>query len=270
MRVCLDAGHYGKYNQSPVNPLYFESERMWQLTEYLFTALQKHGIEVAKTRTSQAKDLALIERGKKAKGCDLFISLHSNAATSASVDYPIAIVMLDNASMDIDDKSKDIGLKLARIVGEVMGTKQSGRITTSLSNNDRDGNGKKDDEYYGVLQGAKSVGVPGLILEHSFHTNKKATAWLMSNANLKKLAEAEAECIYNYLMEDEEVTQEQFNKMMDAYLLDREKLPASSWAVKEIASAKKKGITDGSAPRGLITREECMAMVDRLANKLMK
>ena len=255
MRVCLDAGHYGKYNQSPVNPLYFESERMWQLTEYLFAALKNRGAEVIRTRTDKNKDLTLTTRGKKAAGCDLFISMHSNASTEERVDYPVAITMLDGSSTDI-------GYDLAKVVAKTMGTKQAANNMIRV--------GSTGGEYYGVLRGAKSVGVPGLILEHSFHTNKKATAWLMSNANLKKLAEAEAECIYNYLMEDEEVTQEQFNKMMDAYLLDREKLPASSWAVKEIASAKNKGITDGSAPRGFVTREECMAMVDRLANKLMK
>ena len=35
VKICLDAGHYGKYNQSPCNKAYFESEAMWKLTEYL-------------------------------------------------------------------------------------------------------------------------------------------------------------------------------------------------------------------------------------------
>ena len=270
MRVCLDAGHYGRYNQSPVNPAYFESVQMWKLTEFLSAELKKRGVGVVKTRTNQAKDLALITRGKMAKGCDLFVSLHSNASSSTATDYPVAIVMRDNASVDIDEKSEEIGLKLAKVVEKVMGTKQKGRTMTNPSDKDRDGNGKKDDEYYGVLQGAKLVGVPGVILEHSFHTNTKATAWLLNDANLKKLAKAEADCIYEYLNGEEEMTQEQFDKMMDAYLKKREDLPASAWAIKEIASAKAKGITDGSAPRGLVTREECMAMVDRAANLLMK
>ena len=34
-KICLDAGHYGKYNQSPVNKNYWESEAMFKLTEYL-------------------------------------------------------------------------------------------------------------------------------------------------------------------------------------------------------------------------------------------
>ena len=30
-RVCLDAGHWGKYNRSPVVPAYYESEMNWKL-----------------------------------------------------------------------------------------------------------------------------------------------------------------------------------------------------------------------------------------------
>ena len=36
---------------------------------------------------------------------------------------------------------------------------------------------------------------PGLIIEHSFHTQTRATKWLLDNANLDKLAEAEATII---------------------------------------------------------------------------
>lgn len=64
-------------------------------------------------------------------------------------------------------------------------------------------------------------------------------------------------------LEEEEMTQEQFDKMMDEYLRKREKLSASSWAVKELNEAKKRGITDGTNPRGLATREEVALMVHR-------
>lgn len=198
-KVCIDAGHYGKYNRSPVNVAYYESVRMWMLHELLAAALKKRGITVVTTRTNQAKDLALLSRGKKAKGCDLFLSLHSNASSSASVDYPVAIVFRDNAKTDLDDRSEDIGLRLARVVQRVMGTVQSARTMTKGSSSDRDGNGVKDDEYYGALEGARQVGVPGVILEHSFHTNTRATAWLLSDHNLQQLADAEADAIAAWL-----------------------------------------------------------------------
>lgn len=181
--VCLDAGHFGNYNAGVVKG-YYESVRMWKLTELLAQELTARGITVIKTRDNQKTDLALTARGRKAKGCDLFISLHSNAASSASVDYPVAYVPLNGTGTAI-------GQKLADIVADVMGTTQKGRTAT------RKGSGGAD--YYGVIRGAVSVGVPGVILEHSFHTNPKAAAWLMVDANLKKLAQAEAECIAEWL-----------------------------------------------------------------------
>lgn len=63
--------------------------------------------------------------------------------------------------------------------------------------------------------------------------------------------------------EEETVTQEQFNKMMDTYLAEKAKQPASAWARDELAEAKKKGITDATAPRAFATREEVVAMITR-------
>lgn len=197
--VCLDAGHYGNYNRSPVNGAYFEAVQMWKLTELVASELAARGISVRKTRTNQKSDLSLISRGKKAKGCALLVSFHSNAAEKESVDYPLGIAFRDNARTDLDERSEEIGLALAKVVQNVMGTTQTARTTTKASGSDRDGNGLLDDEYYGVLEGARQVGVPAVILEHSFHTNKRATEWLLSDANLAKLAKAEAECIADWL-----------------------------------------------------------------------
>lgn len=182
-KVCLDAGHYGNYNAGAVKG-YYESVRMWKLTELLAKELTTRGITVIKTRSNQATDLALTSRGRKAKGCDLFLSMHSNAASVESVDYPVAYVPLNGTGTAI-------GQKLADIVADVMGTVQNGRTAT------RKGSGGAD--YYGVIRGAVAVGVPGVILEHSFHTNPKAAAWLMNDANLAKLAKAEADCIAAWL-----------------------------------------------------------------------
>ena len=182
-KVCLDAGHYGNYNAGAVKG-YYESVRMWKLTELLAKELTARGIAVIKTRSNQATDLALTSRGRKAKGCDLFLSMHSNAASVDSVDYPVAYVPLNGTGTAI-------GQKLADIVADVMGTVQKGRTAT------RKGSGGAD--YYGVIRGAVAVGVPGVILEHSFHTNTKAAAWLMIDANLAKLAKAEADCIAEWL-----------------------------------------------------------------------
>ena len=59
-------------------------------------------------------------------------------------------------------------------------------------------------------------------------------------------------------LEDEEVTQEQFNTMMDAYLAERAKQPATMQ--KLVDEAKAMGLTDGYRPMSFVTREECAAM----------
>lgn len=182
MKICLDAGHYGKYNQSPADKRYYESDMVWKLHLLQKKYLEEYGIEVITTRPEQAKDLALYERGAKSKGCDLFISNHSNAVASTvndKIDYPVSYCAI-NGSADV------IGLALAQCIEVVMGTKQSARIEHRTG---------QHGDYYGVIRGATAVGTPGLILEHSFHTNTAATLWLLDDANLDKLAKAEAETI---------------------------------------------------------------------------
>lgn len=180
MRICLDAGHFGKYNQSPVNPAYWESEFTWKFHLLLKSELERHGFEVTTTRSDQTKDLDVCKRGQLAKGCDLFLSIHSNACADASVDYPLACCC-------VSGQADVLGHELAEIVGKVMSTTGVPNIMK------RKGNGGTD--YYGVLRGAASVGVPGILLEHSFHTNRRATEWLMNDTNLQRMAAAEAEVI---------------------------------------------------------------------------
>ena len=63
---------------------------------------------------------------------------------------------------------------------------------------------------------------------------------------------------------EEYMTQADFNKMMDTYLAQKraEKNP-STWAKDTWELAKKQGITDGSGPHGLCTREEVVALIER-------
>ena len=183
IKICLDAGHYGKYNRSPAVPEYYESDMNWKLHILLKAELEKYGIEVITTRADKDADLGLTARGKKGEGCDLLLSIHSNAVgdgVNESVDYPVVYVPL-NGSADV------LGRELAECIADVMETTQRGESKT------RKGSG--DWDYYSVIYGAVSVGVPGLILEHSFHTNTRSTKWLMDDSNLDKLAKAEANVI---------------------------------------------------------------------------
>lgn len=183
MKICLDAGHYASYNKSPVNSAYWESDFTWKFHLLLKTELEKYGITVVTTRTDKNKDMGLETRGKKSQGCDLFLSIHSNACDAESVDYPLACCT-------VTGKADKLGQNLADMIQRVMGTNQNGRILKKV------GSGNSD--WYGVLRGATSVGTPSILLEHSFHTNRKAVAWLLNDDNLKKMAVEEAKTIAEY------------------------------------------------------------------------
>lgn len=209
IKICLDAGHYGKYNRSPANGKYYESDMVWKLHLYQKQYLEAYGIQVITTRSNQNTDRGLYDRGAASKGCDLFISDHSNAVGSGinnSIDYPVAYGLNEDKDTKIDDISREIGGLLASCVESIMKTKQKARVSTRWSGTDSDGDGQHDEEYYGVLRGAKAVNTPGIILEHSFHTNANATNWLLDDENLKKLAKAEADVIAKYFGVKEKAT----------------------------------------------------------------
>ena len=201
IKICLDAGHYGKYNRSPAVPAYYESDMNWKLHLLLKAELEAYGITVKQTRAKQAVDMELTARGRAAKGCDLFLSIHSNAVgnrVDEKVDYVAVYHLQDDTTTKIDEESKALAGKIAPAIAEVMGVKQDSLVYSRKSDSDRNGDGIMNDNYYGVLHGARSVGVAGLILEHSFHTNTRSTKWLMDENNLRKLAVREAEVIAKY------------------------------------------------------------------------
>lgn len=243
-KVCIDAGHFGKYNRSDVHPSYYESDMTWKLQNSLKKELEAYNIRVITTRDNKDVDLPLHERGMKSQGCDLFISLHSNACNTESVDRAVVITYQDVDWTDIDDVSKTLAEKLGECIKDTM-LLSGYQVYQKKSDNDRDGNGKLDDEYYGVLYGARRVGTPGIIVEHGFHTNLKCARWLSVDSNLEELAKAEAKVIAEFfgLKKNEE------------WYAD-----AQRWAVEN-------GIADGTRPNEPATRAEVWTMLQRLANK---
>ncbi len=194
MKICIDPGHYQNYNHSPAVAAYYEGNQVWILYGHLKTALEKYGVSVTCTKATingHPKNADgtddVVGRGKLAAGCDLFLSLHSNAVGSGvndSTDYPCVFY-------PISGQNKQLAVQLANAIAQTMQTRQAGQALTRI-------NSTKTADYYGVIRGAASVGCCGMILEHSFHTNTSAANWLMSDSNLKKLAQAEADVIAAY------------------------------------------------------------------------
>ena len=183
--VHLDPGHYGsKYNQG-VNKNYYESAMAWKLAGYLKSELEAKGIKVTLSRNSIEQDPSLYDRGYGAKGKNLFLSLHSNACGTESVDYPLVI-----RSIKSDNNALDLANKLGQVIKDTMGTSQNYKVITKQGNNG---------DYYGVIRGAAAANVNyNYILEHGFHTNKKCADWLLNDNNLKTLARKEADVIASF------------------------------------------------------------------------
>lgn len=215
-KICIDPGHYGKYNRSPGIPEYYESEMVWKLAQLQKKYLEQMGDTVILTRTDPNKDLGLVSRGKKSKGCDLFISDHSNAVgggMNENVNYAAIYHLVTDDTTKVDDISKDFAEVIAPVIANTMGI--SYRVLTRKAESDRNSDGIKNDNYYGVLHGARQVNTPGLILEHGFHTNTKNVQWLLKDENLDRLARAEAEVIHKYFNKDEKPAEKEPEKPVE-------------------------------------------------------
>lgn len=187
IKIMLDAGHYAKYNHSPVVPAYWESEMTWKLHLFLKGELEQYGFEVFTTREKQEVDLPVYDRGLAAEGCDLFLSLHSDSASEESIDRVTVFRAFDNRN-----NAEVLAGKLAAAIAELM--EVSGGYVSTRESKEYPGT-----EYYGVMRGARKVNVPlYYIIEHSFHTNKKSAEWLLVEDNLRRLAALEAGIIAAY------------------------------------------------------------------------
>ena len=195
--ICLDPGHdKGISNPSPVVPGYWEGQRMWELALLLKQALEERNMKVILTKEQADHAVDLTTRGLMSQGADLFLSLHSNAASTESPNWVLGIHQVDDDCGPMDEKSVEMAKLLSHAVAQLMGV--PAKITTRYSSEDRDGNGHLDD-YYGVLRSAHQAGTPGVILEHGFHTNRYCATWLLDDDNLAQLAQTEAEVIEAWL-----------------------------------------------------------------------
>jgi N-acetylmuramoyl-L-alanine amidase len=194
--IVLDAGHTGKYWNRGAVTGYYESAVMWEYHKELGAALEKKGFKVKYTRSTIDTEMDVTVRGKKAKGTDLLLSCHSNSTDNNTTRRAVAIYQTADSQGVWDTESKAIANKLAAVIADVMGV--TWNTYSKLSSNDRDGDGKKDDNYYGVLHGARLQKVPAVILEHSFHSNPETCRWLMNVDNRLKMANAVAEVLADH------------------------------------------------------------------------
>lgn len=173
----------------------------------------------------------------------------------------------------------DIGAKKAGVQGDPLYAVDDGTVSISKVN----GGGVKSGygyyikikhswgyTLYGHLKSLEvSVGQKvkaGRVIAHMGNTGTSTAAHL--HFGVDKTGKEDWVDPKPYLLkeEEDEVTQEQFNAMMETYLTQRKAKPVSGWAAQHWSEATKKDYVDGKAPQGLITREE----VATIFNKVLK
>ncbi len=213
--VCLDPGHDSQwYNPSPVVPEYFEGMQMWKLSQYLKQELESYGIQVNMTKSQVNQALELVQRGRLSADADLFISIHSNAASTPAPDWVLVMYQVSDGKPEIAQRSRSFAELIAPVAARVMGVDAQFYATESSA--DRDGNGYPDN-YYGVLRGAHSVSTAGVIIEHGFHTNEANTRWLLVEENLQRMAREEAKAIARWFDLPQQQAQEQWYRVRKSW-----------------------------------------------------
>lgn len=230
--VCIDPGHYKDSSTLEGADLYGYGEGIFtlRLARLLAAELQKYGINSYLTRdgdsitlggyTDEALDRGHISlRGEYSKGADLFVSLHTNgnadgANGRAQNDQPLslnkAFIIVNRAALSSDiavDAANAIGLTLTAVNHKrgiswtdiFYSVDKSGIGMWETGYNDAEfmyGSvyqrpGQKGD-YYGVLRGSNIVGVPGMIIEHGYHTIPEVRRQAMMEDLAEDWAKADA------------------------------------------------------------------------------
>ena len=239
LKITLDPGH-GQYgNKSPNNTKYIEGTQMWHLANKLKIALEAYGFEVVTTRPKISDDPSLNTRGMTAgsNGSCLFLSLHSNApGKSADGTYSKTVTGTVVYYSMTRAENKDLADKLGNKVSELMGHHFRGSKTKEYPN-------KPGVDYYGVIRAAAQNGCKcAMLIEHGFHTNVADSNYLLVDANLQALAEAEAAIIADYFGQKKAETPTTTQKPSTTTNTKLYRVQTGAFSVKKYADAQLKKI----------------------------
>ncbi len=205
-KVLIDPGHAPGNTNKGFNG-YYEYQGVWKISAYLKEILTQKGVQADFSRT-WGEDIELYSRGRKAKGYDMFISEHSNAYDGKARGVEVYYDYSKPHDMEFAEK-------LAGSVADVMGNNSRGARTKVYTE------GEKIYNYYGVIRGASSTDCRHIMLiENGFHDNAKDEAFLKVDANLRKIANAQAEVICEYLGVKDMTVQEAEKVVREKAVLD--------------------------------------------------
>lgn len=225
--VVVDAGHGGRDRgmRGPLGsaPKVFEADITLALSRRLRDELQRRGVEVVMTRSTDTL-IALADRGRIANRAqaDLFLSIHVNAAnprwrnpsgargfetyflSEAKSDDERRVAELENEAMkyEVEAEAAD-GDALSFILND-MKQNEFLRESSDLAETVQ---GALKGVHPGTDRGVKQAGfvvlvgafMPSVLVEIGFGTNPAESAYLSSAAGQKQLAGAIADATMSYL-----------------------------------------------------------------------
>lgn len=195
MNITLDPGH-GRYKNKGVTEGYYEGSAVFELAYALKDELEKYkDVNVFVTRESIDDDPTLESRGKTAiaNGSQLFISLHTNAASSEKAHGVSVFRSIKSFESDA------LGVKLGEAVANEMRKYTSNTYLRGVMTRTYEGNDGQIYDYYGVIRASVKKGLKySYIVEHGFHTNKAECDFMASDEKRKILAKVEAKTIAEY------------------------------------------------------------------------
>jgi N-acetylmuramoyl-L-alanine amidase len=187
MKIILDPGHTQSENIG-ANPAYREGTEMYHFAHILAEVLGKLGHKVSITRNSITDNPSLSERGMLAKGADLFLSLHSDWASTQN-----QVIIFDDHNPDYANGA------LANAFANSLG--QFWDCTAKVVYRGYDDVWRKTPKagisnYFGVLRAAYARS--NMLIEVFNHRNKAACEAFMMEGVKNSVAKLMATCIQSH------------------------------------------------------------------------
>ena len=207
--VALDPGHDDRHGGTSGFGL-TEQGLTLKIANYAKAELEQYnGVKVYMTRTTASCPYpgtstgGCIEKRVQAAakvGAKIYVSFHLNSSSSTAANGAEVIIPNSSWKPQLATQGKELAQKILDELSAVGLNKRP----TPIYSKDTTVNEKYPDgsisDYFAVQIYAKEAGIPGIIVEHAFLSNKSDTdKFLKTEAGLKKLGVADATGIAKYL-----------------------------------------------------------------------
>ena len=248
VNIAIDAGHGyytpGKRCLKSIDP---KETHEWvlnsRIADKVVSLLDDYECETMRVDDVTGEtDVTLLTRVTEAnKWADVYVSIHHNAGINGGSGGGIVVFCAREAS--------DTARRLQKAVYERTAA------NTGLVGNRSNPTPEKD------LYVLRKTTIPAVLGEFGFMDSSHDTPIILTEEFADNVARGIVEALVDVYGLEDKMTDEKFNELMQRWLAAQGDKPADEWAKSHIDEAVAMGITDGSEPQRLATRQEVMTMV---------